>query len=177
MSIKDNFTKALIKEQTASGELHCGYNGYDEYLQKDTSWKALLEGMKEEHKSQYGNGSGGELEEKDGRPPKMAAFASSSRFIYTLSTRRHDIPNFKFEEQLPTTVGGVANMDGYQELGNRYTFVEAKCREPYSHSVKQAIKRNYREIYAYLRDKMPRVFSCVMESLQTLQTPSRSSCS
>jgi hypothetical protein len=95
----------------------------------------------------------------------MAAFASSSRFIYALSARENDIPGFKFEEQLPTTVGGVANMDGYQELGGRFTFVEAKCREPYSHSVKQAIKRNYKDVYAYLREKMPRVFSCVMEDI------------
>jgi len=165
MSVKDAFTKALIAEQTASGSLLCGYNGNNEYLQKDTSWKELLDGMKEEHKAQYGNGSGGELKEEKGNPPKMAAFASSSRFIYTLSARTNDIPGFKFEEQLPTTVGGVANMDGYQELGGRFTFVEAKCREPYSHSIKQAIKRNYKDVYAYLREKMPRVFSCVMEDI------------
>ena len=121
--------------------------------------------MKAEHKNQYGKGSGGELKEEKGNPPKMAAFASSSRFIYTLSARNNDIPGFKFEEQLPTTIGGVANMDGYQELDHKFTFVEAKCREPYSHSVKQAIKRNYRDVYAYLRDKMPRVFSCVMEDI------------
>lgn len=165
MSIKDNFTKALIEEQTASRALLCGYNGNNEYLQKHTSWKELLDGMKEEHKNQYGKGSGGELKEEKGNPPKMAAFASSSRFIYTLSARTNDIPGFKFEEQLPTTVGGVANMDGYQELGGKFTFVEAKCREPYSHSVEQAIKRNYKDIYAYLREKMPRVFSCVMEDI------------
>jgi len=165
MSVKDAFTKALIEDQTAGGSLFCGYNGNNEYLQKDTSWKDLLDGMKEDHKAQYGNGSGGELKEEKGNPPKMAAFASSSRFIYTLSARTNDIPGFKFEEQLPTTIGGVANMDGYQELGGRFTFVEAKCREPYSHSVKQAIKRNYKDVYAYLREKMPRVFSCVMEDI------------
>ena len=165
MSVKDVFTKALIEDQTADGSLLCGYNGNNEYLQKDTSWKELLDGMKAEHKDQYGKGSGGELKEEKGNPPKMAAFASSSRFIYTLSARDNVIRGFKFEEQLPTTIGGIANMDGYQELGRRFTFVEAKCREPYSHSVKQAIKRNYKEIYSYLRDKMPRVFSCVMEDI------------
>ena len=165
MNVKDIFTKALIKEQTADGSLQCGYNGNNEYLQKDTSWKNLLDGMKDEHKNQYGKGSGGELKEEKGNPPKMAAFASSSRFIYTISARDNDIPGFKFEEQLPTTVGGVANMDGYQALNGKFTFVEAKCREPYSHSIKQAIKRNYKDIYAYLREKMPRVFSCVMEDI------------
>lgn len=165
MSTKDIFTEALIKAQTASGVLHCGYNGNKEYLQKDTSWKDLLDGMTDEHKEQYGKGSGGELKEEKGNPPKMAAFASSSRFIYTLSARDNDIPGFKFEEQLPTTIGGVANMDGYQEIDRKFTFVEAKCREPYSHGVKQAIKRNYKDVYAYLREQMPRVFSCVMEDI------------
>lgn len=165
MNVKDVFTKALVADQTANGGLLCGYNGNMEYLQKDTSWKDLLDGMKDEHKTQYGKGSGGELKEEKGNPPKMAAVASSSRFIYTLSAKTNDIPGFKFEEQLPTTVGGVANMDGFQELGGKFTFVEAKCREPYSHSVKQAIKRNYKDIYAYLREKMPRVFSCVMEDI------------
>ena len=165
MNVKDVFTKALIADQTENGDLLCGYNGNMEYLQKDTSWKDLLDGMKDEHKTQYGKGSGGELNEEKGNPPKMAAVASSSRFIYTLSAIANEIPGFKFEEQLPTTVGGVANMDGFQELGGKFTFVEAKCREPYSHSVKQAIKRSYKDIYAYLREKMPRVFSCVMEDI------------
>ena len=171
MNVKDVFTKALIADQTANGDLLCGYNGNMEYLHKDTSWKELLDGMKKVHKTQYGNGSGGELKEEKGNPPKMAAFASSSRFIYTLSARTNDIPGFKFEEQLPTTIGGVANMDGYQELGGRFTFVESKCSEPYSHSIKQAIKRNYKDVYAYLREKMPRVFSCVMEDI--LDAPDR----
>ena len=51
MSIKDSFTKALIKEQTADGKLLSGYNGNDEYLQKETSWKELLDGMIDKHKA------------------------------------------------------------------------------------------------------------------------------
>ena len=168
MSISRVFTDALIHEQVQNENLQRGYlltpdgGPNNDYLCKDTSWKTLLDEMHWEHRKQYGDGSGGELDEKNGRPPKMAAFASSSRMIYNLSK---EIPNFRFEEQLSTTVGGIANMDGYREKDNTYIFVESKCREPYDHSVKQAIKRNYQDIYKYLREKMPRVFSCVMEDI------------
>lgn len=171
MSIVDAFTEALIQKQMNKDGLHRGYtvqaNGrvYPDYLSNKPDWEQLKEGMLPEHYTQYNQGCGGEMKEEKGRPPKMAAFASSSRFIYTLSARNNIIPQFKFEEQLPTTIAGVANMDGYQEREGRYTFVEAKCREPYSHSIKQAIKRNYKDVYAYLREKMPRVFSCVMEDI------------
>lgn len=165
MRIITQFTEALVTEQMKNEGLERGYNGYDAYLKKETSRKAFLDGMDDDHKAQYSRGSGGELKEEKGRPPKMAAFASSSRFIYTLSARKNTIPGFRFEEQLPTTIGGVANMDGYLERSGQYTFVEAKCREPYSHSAKQTIKRNYRDVYSYLRAQMPRVFGCVMEDI------------
>lgn len=175
MSITDKFTEALVNDEMNKGLLR-GYKVkstnqvYDDYLYddpqvQDTCWKQLRNQMDQKHEEQYGKGSGGELKEENDRPPKMAAFASSSRMIYTLSAVKNTIPKFRFEEQLPTTIAGVANMDGYQELDRRFTFVEAKCREPYSHSVKQAIKRNYKEVYSYLREKMPRVFSCVMEDI------------
>lgn len=173
MNITDKFTEALVNDEVKKG-LQRGYKVestqtvYDDYLYDDpqvpdTSWKRLRNNMDQKHEGQYKRGSGGELEEKDGRPPKMAAFASSSRMIYTLFAP--NIAGIDFEEQLPTTIAGVANMDGYLAREGKYTFVEAKCREPYSHSVKQAIKQNYKDVYVYLRDKMPRVFSCVMEDI------------
>lgn len=165
MKLLDEFDSAIVALEKANSNVGCGYlpeNGkktYDSYLDNE-SWKAFLKGMTKEHFDQYGAGSGGELEEKDGKPPKMAAFASSSRMIYNYSK---DIPGFRFEEKLPTTVGGTANMDGYLERENEYIFVEAKCREPYSHKAEQEIKQAYKGVYAWLRKKMPRVFSCVME--------------
>ena len=171
MSITAKFTEALIAEQKQKEGLHSGYtvrsggNVYEDYLCDRTSWKQLREKMLPQHVEQYSKGSGGELKEENGHPPKMAAFASSSRMIYTLSAVKNHIPDFRFEEQLPTTVGGIANLDGYLEQDGKFTFVEAKCREPYGHSVRQAIKQNYREIYDYLRTRMPRVFTCVMENI------------
>lgn len=169
MNILKEFDKALVREETSHDDVKSGYlvkkedkeKLYNEYLHKE-SWAKLLENMREEHKKQYGAGGGKELEEKDGKPPKMASFASSSRMIYNLS---REISEFVFEKKLTTTVGGMANLDGYLELPDKYIFVEAKCREPYGHKAEQDIKQNYRDIYEYLRDKMPGTFSCVMEDI------------
>lgn len=162
MSVSKVFTDALVKQQVEDEKLDQGYLGRDDYLNELTSWKTLIDGMSNDHKKQYGAGSGGELEPKNGKPPKMAAFASSSRMIYTLSK---DIPGFRFEEKLPTTVGGKANMDGYLEQSGKYIFVEAKCREPYDHQAGQKIKQVYSGVYTYLQEKMPEIFSCEMENI------------
>ena len=167
MNILKAFDKALVLEEASLGKVKSGYTvqttgkKYDEYLHED-SWEELKESMSDDHKKQYGAGGGKELEEKDGKPPKMASFASSSRMIYNYSKR---IPGFVFEKKFSTTVGGMANLDGYLELPDKYIFVEAKCREPYGHKVEQTIKQNYRDVYQYLRDKMPGHFSCVMEDI------------
>ena len=58
-------------------------------------------------------------------------------------------------------------MDGYCESDGRYIFVEAKCREPYSHKSPQVIKENYRKLYAYLQTMLPEIFSCTMETIHT----------
>jgi hypothetical protein len=126
------------------------------------SWNAFKDAMIEEHRKQFDHGSGKELDEKDGRPPKMASYASSSQMIYKLS--KH-IKSFIFEKQLTTTVGGKANLDGYLESLQVRTYIEAKCREPYGHKAEQAIKRNYRKVYEYLQLKMPGIFDCTMEDI------------
>ena len=84
--------------------------------------------MPETARIEYGAGDGGELEEKDGRPPKMASFGSSSRMIYNLSNKKD---GFHFEKKLPTTVGGTANLDGFYEDDARYIF----CRGEVSRAV------------------------------------------
>ena len=86
---------------------------------------------------------GSELKEKNGRPPKMASFGSSSRMIYNLSNKKN---GFHFEKKLPTTVGGTANLDGFYEDDNRYIFVEAKCHEPYNVK-KTVISSKYKDLY------------------------------
>ena len=161
MNILKDFDTAIANAEDTPKGYCVGGRSYDSYMSND-AWADYLDGMSAEHRSQYGDGSGGELKEKNGRPPKMAAFASSSRMTYLLS---RDIPGFVFEKQLSTVIGGVANLDGYQERNEQYTFVEAKCREPYSYKSPQTIKQNYKPLYTYLQDKMPEVFSCTMEDV------------
>lgn len=157
--------KAFDAAIALSEDLESGYTvdgrTYSSYL-SNTEWDAWISRMSEAHRRQFDNGSGGELVSKNGRPPKMASFASSSRMIYKLS---RDIPGFRFEKQLPTRVGGIANLDGYLELERKQIYVEAKCREPYSHAALQTVKQSYKPLYTYLREKMPGVFSCVMEDI------------
>lgn len=167
MNILKAFDAALVQEETAGGDLSAGYipvgktDPYNEYL-SNLCWQNLLAKMDQKHKDRFGAGGGKELDEKDGKPPKMAAFASSSRMLYMLAK---DVPGFAFEEKLTTTVGGMANLDGYLSLQDKHIFVEAKCREPYGHKAEQLIKQNYKDVYNYLRDQMPGVFSCVMEDV------------
>ena len=162
MNILKEFDNALaVLETHELGYKIDGGTTYENYM-SDAAWTCYLSGISEEHYRQYGGGEGGELKAKKGRPPKMASVASSSRMIYELS---RDVPGFVFEKKMPTVVGGEANLDGYLEKEDTLIFVEAKRREPYSHRAIQDIKKKYQPVYRWLREKMPRVFSCVMEEL------------
>ena len=96
-----------------SGYVIYGKDPYYHYLSND-DWRQFLTSMSQLHQAQYKDADGGELKEKNSRhgilPPKMASFASSSRFIYECSK---SITGFCFEKQLPTRVGHTANLDGF----------------------------------------------------------------
>ena len=113
-------------------------------------WNDFLSDMPEAARKEYGEGDGDELKEKDGRPPKMASFGSSSRMIYNLSKEKE---GFHFEKKLPTTVGGTANLDGFYEDDNRYIFVEAKCHEPYT-AKNVTVSKAYEKLYNYINEQM-----------------------
>ena len=113
-------------------------------------WNDFLSDMPEAARKEYGEGDGDELKEKDGRPPKMASFGSSSRMIYNLSKEKE---GFHFEKKLPTTVGGTANLDGFYEDDNRYIFVEAKCHEPYT-AKNVTVSKCYEKLYTYINEQM-----------------------
>lgn len=161
MSITKDFDIAIAATENMPSGYVTNKNTYDSYMRND-AWDAFYSAMSAEHRRQFGDGSGGELREKNDCPPKMASFASSSRMIYLLS---RDIPGFVFERQLSTVIGGKANLDGYCESSGGYTFVEAKCREPYSHKSSQSFSRNYKPFYTYLEAILPDMFSCTMEDI------------
>ncbi len=126
---------------------------YWNYL-SEYSWKKFKGEMSDEHISQYNEGGGNELDERDSRwgmlPPKMASFGSSSRMIYNLSK---DTPRFVFEMQMPTYVGHDANLDGYLLSDNTAIFVEAKCREIYASHTNLDISNAYKDVYDYIHKK------------------------
>lgn len=161
MSILNDFDSAIAQEENLERGFQTEKGFYVSYL-SNNAWNIWLKEMKEEHREQFGKGSGGELEEKNGRPPKMASFASSSRMTYRLSK---DFPGCCFEKQLPTKVGGIANLDGYWDCADAYIFIEAKCREPYSHNAVQVIRNKYKPLYEYIQKKMQGNFDCEMENI------------
>lgn len=141
------------------------YRVYDTYFE-NICWDQFKNNIKQLYPAAYemfNEGSGKELEErKVGRyifPPKMASFGSSSRMLFNLAK---DISGFQFEEKLPTTVGGVAHMDGFKEKEEEYIFVEAKCREPY---VKKdnIIEVKYKELYQYITESDVASVCCKIE--------------
>ena len=123
---------------------------YKQTYMTNAEWDAFLGSMTEDAKKEYGEGGGDELNGKNGHPPKMASYGSSSRMIYNLSKAKQC---FHFEKKLPTTVGGTANLDGFYEDDNRYIFVEAKCHEPYT-TKKVTVSKAYAKLYKYINERM-----------------------
>ena len=126
---------------------------YDRYMSND-GWDRYLAEMSEDHRKQYEDGDGGEINEKSGRwgtyPPKMACYGSSSRIIYTCL---REVSGIKFEHQLPTRVGSrPANLDAYLYTDRRDIFVEAKCREIYAKHSKVGASIGYNDIYKHISE-------------------------
>lgn len=136
-----------------SGYVIYGKDPYYHYLSND-DWRQFLTSMSQLHQAQYKDADGGELKEKNSRhgilPPKMASFASSSRFIYECSK---SITGFCFEKQLPTRVGHTANLDGFLFADGFDVFIEAKCKEIYASHLSQSISIVYQDVYDYIHGK------------------------
>ena len=156
------YNKIIDKKETALdfairdalNEYSCGYDilgkaTYYNYMSNE-GWEEFKNDMSYEHKQQYKDGHGGELNEKGDTPPKMASFGSSSRLIYLLSK---DVTGFSFEEKLSTKVGGPANLDGYLKTEEHDIYVEAKCREIYGSYANQKISNVYKKVYDFIRER------------------------
>lgn len=155
MNIVEKLDFAIKLKETGTTEGFYTVSYKNETLQKQTymtndEWIDFLTTMPEAARREYGKGDGDELKEKEGRPPKMASYGSSSRMIYNLSNKKE---GFHFEKKLPTTVGGKANLDGFYEDDNRYIFVEAKCHEPYT-AKNIMVSKCYEKLYKYINEQM-----------------------
>ena len=151
MSISKELDLAIkvAETKTSAGEYITAGKKYNTYM-TNANWATFKKSMLPDALDEYGAGGGGELEEKNGRPPKMACYGSSSRMIYMLSCHKK---GFHYEKKLATTVGGTANLDGFYEDGARYVFVEAKCHEPYS-AKSNSVSKNYEKLYHYINAQM-----------------------
>ena len=150
------------KEATASAD---GYvikdkGCYSTYM-TNAEWDAFKNAMSAQALEEYGAGGGGELYEKDGRPPKMACYGSSSRMIYLLS-RDKEKDGFHYEKKLSTTVGGTANLDGFLDRGDRYVLIEAKCHEPYSAKA-HSVSHSYEALYTFINENMAKELEIAAE--------------
>lgn len=135
---------------------------YDTYLENDC-WELFKKDMEENHPAafkQFDKGGGKELKERGNSlyPPKMASFGSSSRMIYNLSKENE---TFEYEKKLTTTVGGIANLDGFLELEDKYIFIEAKCREPYATKNKK-VDTAYQKLYEYITGSEATLLECII---------------
>lgn len=137
----------LAETGTTDGGYTIGNIKRTTYMSNE-EWNSFLLTMDSGTRAEYESGGGSELKEKNGRPPKMASYGSSSRMIYNLS---HKNKNFVFEKQFPTTIGGKANLDGFLETPDKYIFVEAKCHESYS-TKKNSVSISYRKLYDYINE-------------------------
>lgn len=135
---------------------------YENYMSNE-AWDAFKKDMKVNYPKayqQFKEGGGKEMEIRQGiYPPKMASFGSSSRMLFELMK---DDQDFDFELQLPTTVGGMANLDGFKNKKDEYIFVEAKCREPYS-SKNHIYPIAYESLYEFIHNDVSCGITCVMD--------------
>lgn len=161
----------LALKQSKGGkqtDMYCFDDGrkYLAYYSNE-QWSSFKKEMQDKYPKAYQqfiNGDGGELEEKKSEsglmmPPKMASYASSSRFVFEESKLLKDA--FTFEYKLPIAFRGFggeakASLDGF--IPSRRIFVEAKCHEFYS-SLSTEYKRAYKNFYDYLHHKTNGFFS------------------
>ena len=168
LSLNQILDYAIMKDETAKNpELKSGYKignrTYDNYLENNC-FDAFVTKMEEKYHTAYEMycaGGGKELEENK-YPAKMASFGSSSRMIFNLMK---DTDGFLFEKQLPTTVGGTANLDGFMETDDKYIFVEAKCREPYG-AKSNVYEDKYEDLYKFISLSPKTNVTCDIENLE-----------
>lgn len=170
MNLNKQLDAAIKKSENGSEEeVYITIEGksYENYMSNE-KWVAFLKEMNKEHRIAYVQGYGNEISEKQGRygiyPPKMASYGSSSRMIYKLLK---EVEGIHFEKQLPTKVGGTANLDGYLQRGETEIFIEAKCREIYTKHANIDIKEVYNDVLDTIKIKSDNAFQYTTNKKET----------
>lgn len=170
MNLNKQLDAAIKKSENGSEEeVYITIKGkaYENYMSNE-KWVAFLKEMNKEHLIAYVQGYGNEISEKQGRygiyPPKMASYGSSSRMIYKLLKT---VEGIHFEKQLPTKVGGTANLDGYLQRGETEIFIEAKCREIYTKHANIDIKEVYNNVLEAINIKSDNAFQYTTKKKET----------
>lgn len=150
------------------------YNSYSENL---------YEPMGEQHKKEYGSGSGGELNSSDKRPAKMANIRSSSAMTFNLlgndtivmkeNRIGHTSGIYKvaYEKKIRTIRNGKANLDAFlvSENDDELIFCEMKMLEWFSKN-KGILKDAYKDEKKYFLGKETTQFLKAIEVLEVLGT-------
>lgn len=166
MSKKNDLSTVLdlsikAREGGRDGEgYRVGDRVYETYI-TNAEWARFLESMPPKAKQEFAKG-GFETEEKDGRPPKMACYGSSSRMLYELA---HKVEGMTFEKRLSTSFGGPgAFLDGFRASADGYLFIEAKCHEPYHTPYGErnpsATSPAYCKLYEYIERETEGALAC-----------------
>lgn len=132
------------------------YNNYNNYFSNQ-----MLEYFKTElgkHFKEYDSGSGQELTQKNGQPPKFLSIGSSSNFCFfslrndgfkyflsELEGENYEIINsnnkeIEFEKKLKIIPRGIANLDAYVKTKKCEYFFECKCHELFDNHKTQLSK-------------------------------------
>ena len=137
---------------------------YLNYYDKET-FKEYVESLPEDVRTKYSRGKGGELEEKNSYPPKMASVASSSRFCVEAIAKADkvdleevfklkEIMNIDVEHGVKFRNGGTApQLDAYISDGEAAVYVECKCHEIFD-SHKVSLKKSYNDASALMNEKI-----------------------
>lgn len=144
----------------------------------------LYEDMEDEHKEQYGGGSGGELTATASKPAKMASIRSSSAMTFNILGNRQIVMNednsinhnsgvyhIEYEKKYETISNGnrqqPANLDAFLESedGSEIIFCEFKMLEWFSKNTGE-LKEAYTEESNYRHKNVVSMFQDAIQEIK-----------
>lgn len=175
--------KRILKELGYELNESCANPKYPDKYYKEYVYN-LYENMIDQHKAEYGGGSGGELQESDSKPAKMAAIRSSSAMTFNLlgntdivlregNALNHSAGKYyiSYEKQHETINNGKrqqpANLDAMlvSEDGEELIFCEMKMLEWFSKNSSE-LKPAYKDEKNYIHSELAPQFLKTIEVLE-----------